>query len=42
MALSKSQATAVTPEPVASSQRDAREQSRVGYLNGNIITISRV
>jgi hypothetical protein len=39
MALSKRQAGAVTLERVASSQRDVREQSRVVYYNGNIITL---
>jgi len=39
LALSKRQATAVTPEPVASSRRDVREQSRKVYYNGNIITL---
>jgi hypothetical protein len=39
MALSKRRVAAATPEPVASSQRDVREQSRVGYYNGNIITL---
>ena len=38
MALSKRRVAAVTPEPVASSRRNVREQSRVVYYNGNIIT----
>jgi hypothetical protein len=38
MALSKRQVIAVKPGSAASSQRDVREQSPVGYLNGNIIT----
>ena len=42
VALSKRQVAAVTPEPVASSQTNVREQSRVGYYNGNIITFYRV
>jgi hypothetical protein len=42
VALSKRQVAAATPEPVASSQRDVREQSRKVYYNGNIITIFRV
>ncbi len=41
-ALSKSLGSAAAPEPVASSQRDVREQSPLGYLNGNIITFYRV
>ena len=41
MALSERRAAAVRPGPVASSQRDVREQSRVGYYNGNIITFYR-
>jgi hypothetical protein len=39
LALSKRQVAAVTPGPVASSQTNVREQSRVGYYNGNIITL---
>ena len=39
MALSKRLAAAAKPEPVASSQRDVREQSRKVYYNGNIITL---
>jgi hypothetical protein len=42
VALSKRRVAAVTPEPVASSQTDVREQSRVVYYNGNIITFFRV
>ena len=42
VALSKRRVAAVTLEPVASSQIDVREQSRVVYLNGNIITLFRV
>jgi len=38
-ALSERRVAAVTPEPVASSRRDVREQSRVVYYNGNIITL---
>ena len=39
LALSKRRVAAVTLEPVASSQRNVREQSREVYYNGNIITI---
>ena len=42
VALNNRLAAAVAPEPVASSQRDVREQSRVVYYNGNIITFYRV
>jgi len=42
MASSKKKVAAVTPGPVASSQRDVREQSRKVYYNGNIITLFRV
>ena len=39
LALSKKRVTAVTRELVACSQTNVREQSRVVYYNGNIITI---
>ena len=39
VALSKRRVAAVTPEPVASSQTNVREQSRKVYYNGNIITL---
>ena len=42
LALSKRRVAAATPEPVASSQTNVREQSREVYLNGNIITFYRV
>ena len=42
VALSKRRVAAATPEPVASSQRNVREQSRVVYYNGNIIALFRV
>jgi hypothetical protein len=42
MALGNRLVAAVTLELVASSQTNVREQSRVVYLNGNIITIFRV
>jgi hypothetical protein len=42
VALSKRQVAAVTPERVASSQTNVREQSRVVYYNGNIVTFYRV
>ena len=38
MALNKRQVGAVALGPIVSSQTNVREQSRVGYYNGNIIT----
>jgi hypothetical protein len=40
VALNNRLVAAVTLEPGASSQTNVREQSRQGYNNGNIITIS--